>query len=249
MATKSNFPICAALPESNQGGIYSIVNNSSGKIYIGSAVSIRKRWNGHRHFFQRGTQENQYLQRAFDKEPESFEFFVVEELKNLSKENMLSRVQFWMDFYESYVPESGYNLSPKAGSCRGMKMSDEAKIAMSKKLKGRKLSPEHCLNIGAAVRRRIRKPLTDEQRARIKAGVANCVRDLEALSRAGKKAGLMKIRWRPVIQLDSYGNEIQRFDSIKIASEQIGWPQSRFNIGAVCRGERPKALGYGWKYG
>lgn len=50
-------------------------------------------------------------------------------------------------------------------------------------------------------------------------------------------------------QLDSCGNEIQRFDSIIGAAKSIGSLGSKFNIGAVCRGERQKAKGYGWKYG
>jgi len=80
-----HYPAISICPLKVTGGIYGIINNSSGKIYVGSAVSFRKRWNGHKHFFRRGIQENQYLQRAFDKKPHEFEIFIIEELKNLSK--------------------------------------------------------------------------------------------------------------------------------------------------------------------
>ena len=243
-----HYPAISICPLKVTGGIYGIINNSSGKIYVGSAVSFRKRWNGHKHFFRRGIQENQYLQRAFDKKPHEFEIFIIEELKNLSKENLLSREQFWMDFYKSYIPSNGYNLSPKAGSCLGIKMAEEVRLAMSKRLKGRKLTPEWRHNISNGLRGRPRKPFTEEHKANIRAASARRIVGKDLFSRMGKKAALLKMRWRPVIQLDVNGNEIKRYDSIKLAASSLGFLGSRFNIGDVCRGERPLALGYKWKY-
>lgn len=48
----------------------------------------------------------------------------------------------------------------------------------------------------------------------------------------------------PVLQLDSFGNVIAEFDSIKEAQKQTGIK----NISAVCRGRRKMAGGYWWKY-
>ncbi len=250
MATtcKFQFPTCVVSPTPVEGGIYAITNNSNGKIYIGSAISFRKRWNTHKHCFSRGTQENQYLQRAFNKSPESFEIFIVESLLDSSKENMLLREQFWMDFYRSYIPECGYNLSPTAGSCRGYKMTQDQIEKMSKRLKGRKLSPEHILKLKG------RKPWNKgispsvEQIERQRSKVLGRKQSLEWIKNSIEGRKRAKSLWRKVVQIDFNGNKIKTFDCIKIAAIELGFPRSRYNIGAVCRGVREHAIGYKWEY-
>jgi len=34
--------------KNGDGGIYGILNRNSGKLYVGSAICLRKRWNSHR---------------------------------------------------------------------------------------------------------------------------------------------------------------------------------------------------------
>lgn len=50
--------------------------------------------------------------------------------------------------------------------------------------------------------------------------------------------------YSPVLQMDSYGNIIAEYNSIKEAQRKTGIN----NISAVCRGERHKAGGYKWRY-
>jgi hypothetical protein len=56
-----------------QGGIYAVRHVASGKLYIGSAVDILKRWGEHRYHLDRGTHHSRYLQRAWRKHgPDAF---------------------------------------------------------------------------------------------------------------------------------------------------------------------------------
>src|SRR6185295_6329370 len=37
----------------------------------------------------------------------------------------VEREQFWINFFRSYIPENGYNISPTASSCAGLKQRPE----------------------------------------------------------------------------------------------------------------------------
>jgi group I intron endonuclease len=52
---------------SNKSGIYQIKNLVSGKLYVGSAVNIARRWNGHVSDLNAQKHRNQILQRSWDK--------------------------------------------------------------------------------------------------------------------------------------------------------------------------------------
>jgi group I intron endonuclease len=109
----------------DKSGIYYIQNLDNGKIYIGSAVSIVKRWSVHKHHLRRGAHCNKYLQSAWDKRGEdSFIFGVIEVV---DKNILLEKEQFWIKNYESSNREKGYNLAPAAGSMLGYKHTEKTK--------------------------------------------------------------------------------------------------------------------------
>lgn len=54
-------------------------------------------------------------------------------------------------------------------------------------------------------------------------------------------------RVRPVIRVEASGNET-RFDSIMDAARAMGSESKRSLIGDCCRGKRPTAYGYEWRY-
>lgn len=61
-------------------GIYKITNKTNGKIYIGSSVDIRGRFNSHKSDLRQNKHGNSKLQRAWDKYgEEAFVFDIVEE--------------------------------------------------------------------------------------------------------------------------------------------------------------------------
>lgn len=101
-------------------GIYQIMNKKNYHVYIGSAVDIKKRWNGHKIALRKGIHHSILLQRAWDKySEESFEF---SEIEFVEKENLISKEQYYFDLLK---PE--YNICKIAGSTLGVKASEEAK--------------------------------------------------------------------------------------------------------------------------
>lgn len=237
-------PYCSKEP-----GIYAIVNRDNGKIYIGSAARLHRRWTMHRYDLFRG-RHNPYLLRAFRKNQHSFYFEVVEELPGADKIKRIEREQFWMDFYKSYLPVNGYNLCPKASSCAGAKHGPEYGARISEMMKGRKWTDAQKAHYRAsrtwAATWPAERTITEEVRRKLSAG------------RKGKKWGEaqreMFKAWhkehplhaeKPVIQLSKSGEFIFQFASITEAEKHFG---KRSNIHSVCKGNRPYCFGFKWKY-
>lgn len=128
----------------NNTGIYKIVNIKNGKVYVGSAVDIKRRWLEHKILLIKGIHHSKYLQNSFNKEGiENFLFEVVEECP---KDSLIEREQYWIDLFNSH--NDGYNSNPKAGNSLGRKHSEETKQKMSNSRRGKKLSEEHKKKLG-----------------------------------------------------------------------------------------------------
>lgn len=229
----------------NGSGIYAIINTINRKVYIGSGVRLNHRWTEHRCNLEDGTHHGRYLQRAFTKNPQDFEIQVIEELPNASKDTIISREQFWMDFYRSYVPGNGYNTCPKANSCQGIKRDPELCKRISKTLKGRKMSPERLEIHKRAMKGHKGPPLTQAQRVSI-----------GQKRRGGKMPDwfgpMMSKKFKdnpprscPVLQFSLDGKFIRKFKTITEAEAVFG---GRTNIHSVCKGRRRQSLGFVWKY-
>jgi group I intron endonuclease len=134
--------------------VYKIKNLINKKVYIGSSVDVKARLCKHRNTLLKNKHKNSHLQHSFNKySAENFSFEVYDEIaiffekptrkeKKALKENILFFEQLWMDNFESYNQEKGYNLSPTAGSQLGIKHSKEAKERMSAAKLGIKHSKE-----------------------------------------------------------------------------------------------------------
>lgn len=121
-------------------GIYKITCLSNGIIYIGSSNNIKKRWAKHIRCFRKGDHCNPRMQNCFNKYGENdFIFEVVELVENL--ENLIVREQHYIDLYNACKYEFGFNMCPVAGSTQGRIVSDQARINLSKALKGRPGKP------------------------------------------------------------------------------------------------------------
>ena len=149
-------------------GIYGIAYKN--KIYIGSAIHIRNRWNGHKSDLKAGIHACQAMQRIFDKfnkgwiernEEHSFDcfdFFVIKSLDqnfvthhyNRLKEEYGSRKVGKVfsnlvlvpieQIYMNMNPKNRLNSLPAAGSNKGNKPSLKTRQKISKAGKGRKHS-------------------------------------------------------------------------------------------------------------
>jgi len=153
-------------------GVYRISCIPTGKVYVGSARSIRRRWRRHVALLTTGAHHNRHLQRAWNKYGETaFRFDVVE----------LVPVGLLLDVEQRHIDEhpDAFNIRREAGSNRGVKWSEETKAKMSAAAKGRTASAEAKANMSAAGKRRMADPL-----ARAKASAINKGRLVTAETRA-----------------------------------------------------------------
>ncbi|MBI3762978.1 MAG: GIY-YIG nuclease family protein [Chloroflexi bacterium] len=94
--------------------MYQILCIANGKIYIGSAVDLRQRWDQHRRSLRRGDHRNAHLQSAWDKYgEENFEFSILE---FVDESELLSAEQLWIDGTGCADREIGFNIYDIAGS-------------------------------------------------------------------------------------------------------------------------------------
>jgi GIY-YIG catalytic domain len=98
-------------------GVYQIRCKRNGKIYIGSAVNLRARWDTHRRDLRRGLHHNLYLQHAWDRCGESDFELVVLEYCEVAR--LLDTEQLWIDRTGCISRCVGYNIKPEA-SCSGL---------------------------------------------------------------------------------------------------------------------------------
>src|SRR5580765_3816293 len=77
-------------------GIYCIRNVVSGRVYVGSAISILKRWGEHRRYLQKKNHHSEILQSSWNKHGEhAFVFEIIERVTDLSM--LVAREQHWID--------------------------------------------------------------------------------------------------------------------------------------------------------
>jgi len=144
-------------------GIYKIENLSNGKVYIGSSISIQKRWGAHKNSLRRQVHENRHLQNAWNKYgPDGFKWDV---LLQCRPSDRLFYEQRALDAYQS--ASVGYNKHPSAGSGAGLVLSAEARAKISAARKGKPLSEEHRAAISAGGLGTKRAPRSEEWRRKL----------------------------------------------------------------------------------
>ncbi|MFM0163882.1 NUMOD3 domain-containing DNA-binding protein [Paraburkholderia sediminicola] len=149
-------------------GIYKITNTQTGKVYVGSALSIERRIDKHMKDLKAGTHHSSKLQRSYAKW--GMAAFVHEVLEVVAvPADLLVREQRWIDTLDAC--RGGYNMRPRAESNLGHKFTPESRARLSAALKGIKRTPEQV----AALRLRMQgKPFPAEALA--KARLANSKR-------------------------------------------------------------------------
>lgn len=116
-------------------GVYKIINTVNGKYYVGSAINIRLRWNGHKSQLNRGVHHSQKLQRAWNKYGSgAFEFIVI---NVCSVEEMFDIEQSYIDIgFKKENKKLIYNIADSAYFTAGTKhfMFGKTHTEKSKKL-------------------------------------------------------------------------------------------------------------------
>lgn len=143
-----------------RSGCYKIVNHASGKLYIGSAVNLKRRLSRHLTDLRHGRHDNQHLQRAFDKDGE--DAFTFEVIAYCEPGSLLDWEQAFIDACE---PE--YNICLTAGSCYGKKHTPETKAKIAAAAVGHTLSEESRAKIRAGHLGMKMPPFSEEHRTKM----------------------------------------------------------------------------------
>lgn len=233
-------------------GIYKIINLLNNQIYIGSSVNIYGRFSQHKWQLRKNNHGNLHLQRAWNKYGENnFKFKILEKTK--SKENLLEKEQFYINFFKPH-----YNICKIAGSnsgvirteewkkrignsnkgkpasenCKkavrkanyGRKHNEEAKKKIGKAAKGRKMSKKHL------------KKLIEISKNRI---YTNEIRQNMSNASTVKKA---------ILQYSLDGKFIKKWDSISQAAKEYNTTKNNIISCLKNKNNRTVAVGYKWEY-
>jgi group I intron endonuclease len=202
-------------------GVYSITNTVNGNKYVGSSVNIYRRWDRHRLELRQRKHKNLILQRAWDKYGEGA--FVFDVLRITSALDLIKNEQHFID---SLRPK--YNISPTAGNRLGCRHAEETKQKIRMSHIGLTLSDETREKLKNS---HIGNRPTDETRAKMSASTLGAYRGWSN---------------KPVGQFTKEGILVNSFDSIMDAERFTGIGNSV--ICRCCKGKRPTARGYVWKY-
>src|SRR6266581_8275853 len=104
-------------------GIYKITCTVNNKIYIGSAVNLRRRRKEHFSDLRCNKHVNPYMQHAWNKYGEDAFVFEVWEL--VLPMSLTAREQYWLNKLKPFG-KKGFNIDREAGSPLGRKHTPEA---------------------------------------------------------------------------------------------------------------------------
>ncbi len=201
-------------------GIYRIVNTVNGKLYIGSAVNLRRRWNQHCNTLQRNEHHSITLQHAWNKYgPDAFLFEVIEFVLSPF---LLVQEQYWLDKLKPHG-NRGYNINLIANSRLGVKSSPETCERLSLSHLGNKQSEEAKRKIAEARTGKIYDAKTREKIRLVTLGhpVSVEAREKLRLAKLGKHNS-------------AQSNEKQSLAQIG----RIQSPKTRAKIGAANKGRK-----------
>jgi len=154
-------------------GIYTILNIVNNKLYIGSAIYIKARINGHKTELNQKRHGNSYLQAAWNKYgANNFFFIILETIEDKTK--LTEREQYYIDVFSSNNRKIGYNLRPFANNNIGVKHSEQTKLKLSKISRGRKLTEEAKIKLSLAIKGikksstiNMRKPKSEDHKRKL----------------------------------------------------------------------------------
>jgi group I intron endonuclease len=127
---------------SKESGIYIIKNVINNKVYIGSAVNIKKRIYEHEWALSRDCHYNKYLQRSWKIHGKNS--FIFEKCLICKVDDLIFFEQLVIDsIIFSNGKDNVYNISPTAGSTLGRKHTEETKIKIGLKSKDRWTGKHH----------------------------------------------------------------------------------------------------------
>lgn len=210
----------------NNCGIYTLEINN--KFYVGSSNNLKHRFIVHRSHLIRNIHCNKYLQRSYNK----YKNFKFEILEICNEEFLLTQEQYWINMLGTLNKNFGYNLSPIAGTTRGIKYSQEIRNKMSNSKKGKRFTENHKKNIGLSNKGRIVTQITREK-------ISNTL--------SGRKLSEERIlKACKEVHQYSDNNFIKKYKSVKQASIELNIDKS--DIANCANGRLKRAGGFTFKY-
>lgn len=198
-------------------GIYKIENLINKKVYIGSSSILYYRLYTHFNNLKKNCHSNRHLQSAWNKYGEENFILEILEITPNNLETLLNREDYYLNKYQSFNKDKGYNIFDKASSTKGCKWSKEAKLRIIGRGKGRKNSQE-----------------TKDKISKSHIGIRHSLDSIQKMIRSRKI---------PIIMLDLKGNFIKEWDSAKTASLWLGITPST-HISNVLNGKLKTCKGY-----
>ena len=245
--------------KNKMGYIYLRTNKINGKKYVGQVTTKRfkarqNKWNNLNLPYAGNVINNARKKYGI----ESFGFEILKECKD---EELNQWEMYYIKKLNTKVPY-GYNMTDGGGGKSGFTISDETKIKMSEKMKGKKLSVEtrkklsethkgkttwmkgkhHSQESKQKISEAHRgKKLSDEHKRKMSEAQKGKKHSKEA------KNKISEANSKPVLQINKDTNEIiTEFPSVMEVERQLGFYQS--NISMCCNGKRKTVGGFKWQY-
>lgn len=219
-------------------GIYNIVSKIDGKLYIGYATDIKKRWSKHRSNLKSKSHKNIHLQRAYDKYGENN--FKFERIEICDREQLPAREHYWCTLLNVHNDNCGYNIEPTSDTKyhnRSKETIEKVRISNT----GKKRTVETCRKLSELHKGRKHSPETIEKRV-----VANRGKKKRPRSEEQKQEMSINRSKETILQFDLEGNLIAEWRSATYAAKISGMVHSA--IVRNCNGTYKQHKGYIWKY-
>jgi len=120
-------------------GIYTITNTVNGKMYVGCAKNVKRRWRQHKDRLGNRNHHSQHLQRSWNEYGK--EVFIFELLVECAIEDLFSEEHYWCNMLNVHDHSYGYNIRPTHPYDK-YSMSKASLKKMAETKRGGKLSTE-----------------------------------------------------------------------------------------------------------
>ncbi len=124
-----------------KSGVYLIKNTIDARVYIGCASDLYKRCSRHREDLIKNQHHSKTMQEVKNKY--GFNCLSFHIIKLCDKTNLESEEKYYLDIYQSYIPNKGFNTFIHGNNPKGTKQSAETIKKRADKQIGRPLSEEH----------------------------------------------------------------------------------------------------------
>lgn len=209
----------------NKAGIYRWVNKVNGNTYIGSSVNLARRFRVYYDFSFLSVRIANSKSRIYSAIlKHGYSNFQLEILEYCTKENAISREQYYIDLYK---PE--YNLNSTAGSRLGSIYSEESRLKMSNSAKGRKHT-EQSKNLLSLANKGINNPNFGKTHSKETKALISLARLGKNFISESASYKMSKDTGTALRVLDLNTNETSIYTSITRAAEAMGVTQPGLSV-------------------